>query len=296
MLAVLTPTYNRGQLLERCYNSLVKQTNKNFIWYVIDDGSKDETEEIIDKFKKSNEEKKDFRIVYIKKENGGKHSALNVGLKEINEEFVVILDSDDLLKENAVETILNDVVEVENEKFCGLGYLKLDLENNIVGKPYTSDGVVDTFINQRYNKNTFGDKCEVFKTKILKKFPFPEFDGENFVSEATVWCKMSGKYVMKFFNKGIYNCEYQPDGLTASVHKRLFNNPNGAVACYKELSSRDFKFSLRIKYTIAYIVYGLSAGMSLKQMKENHEQNKFLITILYLPAKIYFRKIQRKYK
>ncbi len=295
-LAILTPAFNRAELLKRTYKSLIEQSNKNFVWYIVDDGSTDKTEQVVEDFIKQNKNKKDFKIVYIKKENGGKHTALNTGLKEVKEDYVIILDSDDYLTNDAVETIFADTVKVDNNQdICGLGYLKLTTNGECVGKQYTQDGIVDTFINQRYNKNTYGDKAEVFKTEILKQFPFPEFENEKFVSEATVWCAMSGKYKMMFFNKGIYICEYQEGGLSDGVHKRLFKNPKGSVACYKQLSTNDFRLKLRVKYTSAYIVYSIEAGMSLKEMKENHMQNKFLISLLYLPAKICHKKRKSRF-
>ncbi len=295
-IAILTATYNRGHLLRRCYKSLREQINKNFVWYIIDDGSKDETENIVKEFIKQNEKEKEFKIFYIKKENGGKHTALNRGLREIGEEYVIILDSDDYLSDDAVETIENDISLInDRENFCGIGYLRVDLKGNVIGKEYTEDGIEDTFVNQRYNKNTFGDKSEVFKVDVLRNYPFPEIEGEKFLSESTVWCDMSGRYKMKFFNKGIYKCDYQVDGLSDGVHKRLFNNPIGAALCYKQLSSKEFKFKYRLKYTIAYIVYSLASGKKFKQIKKDYPQNKGLITMFYVPALLYFKKLKRRF-
>lgn len=296
-MAILTPAYNRAELLKRTYESLKNQTSKNFVWYIVDDGSSDNTEQVVKDFIKESKKEKDFEIIYTKKENGGKHTALNVGLKQIKENYVIILDSDDYLTNDAVETILQDIQLIDDKnEMCGLGYLRIKEDGSPIGKVYTQDGVVDTFINQRYNKNTYGDKAEVFKTGILKQFPFPEFENEKFVSESTVWCAMSGKYKMMFFNKGIYICEYQEGGLSDGIHKRLFKNPKGSSACYRQMSTKDFCFKLRVKYTIAYIVYSLEAGMSLKEMKENHSQNKFLISLLYIPSKIYHKKLKRRYE
>lgn len=267
------------------------------MWYIVDDGSSDNTEQVVKNFIKENKKKKEFEIIYIKKVNGGKHTALNVGLKQINEDYVIILDSDDYFTKDAVETILQDISFIDDKhEFCGLGYLRIKENGEVVGVKYTQDGVADTFINQRYNKNTYGDKAEVYKTEILKQFPFPEFENEKFVSESVVLCAMSGKYKMVFFNKGIYVCDYQEGGLSDGVHKRLFKNPKGASACYKQMSTNDFCFKIRAKYTIAYIVYSLEAGMGLKEMKKNHPQNKFLISLLYIPAKIYHKKLKRRYK
>ncbi len=295
-VAILTPSYNRANLLPRLYESLLTQSSDDFVWYIVDDGSGDNTEDVVQGFIDKSTKTKGFKIVYIKKENGGKHTALNVGIAQIDEPFTAIVDSDDYLKPNAIETIVSDSKNIQSDNYCGMAYLKECVDGKVTGKVYADDIVEDTFINQRYNKNTYGDKFEVFKTEILKKFPFPVFEGEKFVSESTVWCKMSGEYKMIFFNKSLYVCEYQEGGLSDGVKKRLFNNPKGSVACYKELSTKDFKLKLRIKYTIAYIVYALADKMTLKEMKKNHPQNKFLITLLYLPSLMYFKKLQRKFR
>lgn len=288
-LAILTPAYNRGELLKRAYESLKNQSNKNFVWYIVDDGSMDDTAQILEDLKKENM----VEIEYYYKQNGGKHTALNFGLNKIKENFVLILDSDDLLTYDAVETVLKDVKELD-ESFCGVGYLKADLSENVIGKKYSSNGVEDTFINQRYNKNVFGDKAEVFKVSVLKNFPFPEFENERFLSEAVVWCKISGTYKMKFYNKVIYKCEYRTDGLTANVKKILFNNPKGASACYKVLTGKQFNVKNKIKYTLLYIVYMLADNKSYKQIiKETN--NKFLTFLLYLPAFIIFKRWKRSF-
>lgn len=288
-LAILTPTFNRGKLLKTAYNSLKSQTDKNFVWYIVDDGSSDNTREVVEEIENENA----VCVKYFFKENGGKHTALNSGLQKVEEEFVIILDSDDILTNDAVEVILNDVKDL-GENFCGIGYLKSSIDGKVVGKGYTSNGVEDTFVNQRYNKNTFGDKAEVFRTEILKQFPFPEFEGEKFLSEATVWCKISGAYKMKFYNKVVYMCEYQTDGLSANVRKVLFQNPKGASACYKVLSGKEFNLKNRIKYTLLFIVYMLADGKKYKNiMKETN--SRFLTFWLYPIAVIIFKKWKRSF-
>lgn len=290
-LAIITPTYNRAELLNVAFNSLNKQTNKDFVWYVIDDGSKDNTEEVIEQLKKQ----ADFEIVFKRKENGGKHSALNVAFDLVQEDIILILDSDDELIENAVEMVIGDYQEIKNDdSICGIGYLKCHKDKTLIGKQYTEDGIVDTFANQRLNKNTYGDKCEVFKSKVLTKYKFPEFEGENFVGEATIWCKISLDYKMKFYNKAIYICEYLEGGLSDSVHKRLFKNPNGAVACYLSMSSKQMKFKPRLKYIIAYIVYSFAAKIRAKEQFRK-VSSKFLYILGFLPAWLIYLKKKRDY-
>lgn len=293
-LAIITPTYNRANLLHIAYQSLEKQTNKDFIWYVIDDGSTDNTKELMSEIIN----KASFKVVYQKKQNGGKHSALNFAYKLIDEELTLILDSDDELVDIAVETILNDYTLIKDEDtICGLGYLKLNKGQNnaVVGKPYTQDVIIDTFTNQRINKNTYGDKCEVFKSKILKQYPFPEFEGENFVSESAVWCKMSLDYKMKFINKGIYICEYQVGGLSDGIHRRLFNNPNGARACYLSMSSKQVKLMPRIKYTVAYTVYSFAAKTKVKEQFKK-VASKFIYIATFIPSWFIYLRKKRRYK
>lgn len=277
-LAILTPAYNRPHLLEKAYNSLVSQTCKDFVWYIVDDGSREPQSEIVEKFKAE----KKIKINLIIKENGGKHTALNEGLKYITEPAVLILDNDDFLTIDAVEQIKRDWITInKRDDFCGLGYLKCDVSGSIVGRLYTKDGVENTFINERYNNNIFGDKCEVYKTEILKKYPFPVFSGERFLSESTVWCQISGPYKFKFFNKAIYACEYQAGGLSDNVQKTLFNNPKGATLCYKILSGKGFNFKNKVKYTVLYIVHAKADKRKFCQIiKES--SNKFL-TFLLMP-------------
>lgn len=289
ILAILTPTYNREKLLQRAYHSLTNQTNKNFVWYVIDDGSVDNTKEVVKSFINENK----IKIKYFKKENGGKHTAINLGVSKIEEEFILILDSDDELTSDACETILNDVKNLE-ENFCGVGYLKSYLNGEVVGKKYTKNYIEDTFINQRYNKNTWGDKAEVFRTSILKQYPFPVFEGEKFLSEATVWCKISGKYKMVFYNKVIYKCEYQQGGLSDGVKKTLFNNPKGSCLCYKVISGKEFSFKNKIKYTILHLVHLFRLNKTKKEIMAE-VNSKFLGFLLYLPAKYIYLKRKKAF-
>ncbi|MBO5910272.1 MAG: glycosyltransferase family 2 protein [Clostridia bacterium] len=291
-MAIVTPTYNRGHLLKNVFDSLNKQTNKDFVWYIIDDGSADNTQEMVDELKQQT----DIEIIYKYKDNGGKHTAINMALDIVAEELTLILDSDDQLLPNAVEVIMNDYVDIKQDnQICGLGYLKCHTNMNIVGKQYTQDVIVDTFTNQRINHNTYGDKCEIFKTEIFKKFRFPEFKDERFVSESAIWCKMSLEYKMKFFNKPIYMCEYLEGGLSDNVKRRLFKNPKGAVECYLMMSSKQAKFKPRFKYTIAYTVYSFAAKAKIKQQfKRVH--SKFIYIATFIPAWIIYLTKKHKFK
>ena len=274
-LAIVTPTYNREKLLRRTFESLQRQTNKNFVWYIIDDGSVDNTEKLVKSFDA------DFKIIYKKKKNGGKHTALNYIIPKVKESFLLILDSDDFLTENCCDVILEKLNNIKEDNICGISFLKGSDENNFVGKPYTKDGIVDSFVNQRYNKRTIGDKAEVFRTDILQQYPFAVFENERFTSEAQVWCQISGKYKMIFYNQIIYICEYQVGGLSDNVRKTLYKNPKGACACYKQLTTMQFNLINRCKYTLLYTAHGLIAHYSLRHLLKNSGDK--LLFVLLLP-------------
>lgn len=121
-LTVFTPTYNRAYIIKNVYDSLVLQTEKNFEWLVIDDGSSDNTEELI----KSLIEEKKIHIRYEKKENGGQHTALNRAIEEARGKMLMIVDSDDYLKPNAVERVLYWENTINDKgKYAGVSGLKI---------------------------------------------------------------------------------------------------------------------------------------------------------------------------
>lgn len=292
LIAVITPTYNREKLLSNLYESLVNQTSHNFKWYIIDDGSKDNTSKVCKSF--INEKR--INIEYILKENGGKHTAINEAMKYVQEELSFIVDSDDELTSNAIEVIEDDYKYIESDdEICGLGYLRIDKKTNeAIGRFYSKDGLIDNFVNERINRNTYGDKAEIYKTKILKEYPFPVIEGERFMSESVVWCNISKKYKLRFFNKGIYICEYQQDGLSAGIHKTLFKNPKGAAECYLQMSSRQVNLKYRIKYTIAFSVYSFVAKTKLRDQFKR-VSSKFLLLCTFGIAYIIYLNKKRKY-
>jgi len=291
MISIITPTWNRANLINRLYESLIRQTNKNFEWIVVDDGSTDNTKEIVDGWIKENK----INIHYYLKPNGGKHTALNLAVQKASKELCFIVDSDDYISDDAVETIIADYDEIKgNDKISGIGYLRATLNGDVIGKEYTKDGVVDTFVNQRYNNNVYGDKAEVYKTSVLKKYTFPEFENEKFLSESVVWCEISKDYTMKFLNKKIYFCEYQQGGLSDNVRKRLFKNPKGACECYRAMCHKQFNLKNKIKFLLLYICHGIECGKSRQELKKGVDC-KFLFGIVYPFGKILHKKRSKVY-
>lgn len=245
-ITILTPTYNRSNLLIRVFESLKVQTSKNFEWIIVDDGSTDNTSIVINNF---NEES--FPIHYFKKENGGKHTALNFGIKKANGTHILILDSDDLLPNNAIEIIGNKIKNCP-PNLGGIVGRKSYLNGNFIGTFNYKEDFISNSLDIRYKYHVTGDLAEIFKTEILKKFPFPVFENEKFCPEALVWNRIAQKYDLLFFNESIYTAEYQTNGLTSSIIKIRMNSPKATMIHYSELASYNIPFKEKVKANINF--------------------------------------------
>ncbi len=225
-ITIFTPTYNRKNLIERLYQSLLQQTQKNFEWLVIDDGGTDNTEQY---FSDLLTKQQPFPIRYIKQENGGKHRAINNGVKSASGELFFIVDSDDYLTENAIEKINQWVATLDDShKWAGVSGLKGYSKDSVVGQRSEAT-YVDAKNSERRKYNLLGDKAEVYFTDVLKQRPFPEIPGEKFISEEIVWNAIArDDYFLRWFNEIIYICDYLDGGLTKDNSKD-WKNPQGRL-------------------------------------------------------------------
>lgn len=247
MITVFTPTYNRAYIITKLFESLKEQEFKDFEWLIVDDGSFDGTELLFEKFKK---EDIAFEIRYYKKENGGKHRAINYGLELANGELFFIVDSDDSLPKDSLKKVMEVYSSIKNkEGFAGVVGTKFYSDGNIVGKTFDGD-FIDATALERKRYSIIGDKAEVFITSVLRKYPFPEFEGENFISEGIVWNKIaSDGYKMRWFNYNIYKCDYLEDGLTNNLRNNYRKNPKGYLTYVKsEADLNKISFLQRLNW------------------------------------------------
>lgn len=290
-ITVLTPTYNRAKLLKRLYHSLLVQTSLNFTWMIIDDGSDDDTLQIVKSFQQEDK----ITIIYLKQENGGKHRALNRGIMQIETPLTYIVDSDDFLPKDAIETILQYHEKYRDEKkLCGYSFLRCYEDGRVNTAYFDRNEEIATYRDVRINGNIGGDKAEVFFTDILKKYPFPEFEGEKFMPEDTVWMQMSGPYEMVHINKCIYISEYLEGGLTKSGRAMKKYSPRGMMCRSKVyLEDAQVKTAVKIKMMVLYIIYGQFAKCSLREMWKNISR-KTLFILLLVPSYIVYLKWKKE--
>lgn len=251
-ITILTPTYNRASLLPRLFDSLLRQTNKDFEWIVVDDGSTDDTREVVANLKEKCGGA--FPMGYVYKANGGKHMAINIGAERARGELLFIADSDDLLTDDALETVANSWLDISDDKsFAGIAGLDITMDTReVIGSGLPQEHIDCNAIDIRYRHHVTGDMKEVFRTEVLREFPFPEFAGERFCPEQLVWFRMARRYRLRYINKPIYIADYQPDGITAGITRARMRNPSASMLTYAELTECPVPFLVKVKAAINF--------------------------------------------
>lgn len=262
-LTILTPAYNRAELLKNCYRSLLKQRCFDFEWIVVNDGSTDETGEVMREVCASNPP---FPIQYIEKENGGKHTALNAAHPYIRGKYVLILDSDDTLTPDAVSACLDGWRQYEKDSSIGIViFLRGHSETDPLCYAKDEYKPVDIMSYRRVCVHS-SDACEVVRTSVFREFPFPVFPGERFLSEGSLWGRMSFKYKCVYINRVIYLCEYLDGGLTKSGRPLRIRNPLGGMDNANVFMAAKNSLKIRVKNALLYTAYGYFANMNPRQM------------------------------
>ncbi len=275
---VFTTTYNRGYLLPRLYKSLCEQTSPDFIWLLIDDGSTDNTRELVEKWIIENK----IEIKYVFKPNGGMHTGHNEAYKRINTEYNVCIDSDDYLLIDSIQTIKDLIEEFnisDNNKITGIIGLNVSPSGKTIGNKFPRNILKSTYQDISYVHKAIGDKKIVFKTKNITKIaPYPSFEDEKFVP-LYYPIVLDSEYEYLCFNKNFCVVEYQDDGSTINIYKQYLKNPKGfrfsrkiEMLHYKNIN-RKFKSAVHL----------VSSNLILKEFNLIKFSPNILLTILAVP-------------
>lgn len=277
LLSVVTPVYNRAALLKTCWESLTRQTDKDFEWIVVDDGSTDGSADTIRALPDAG-----FPVVLVEKENGGKHTALNASHPHIHGQYVLILDSDDYLVDSAVAQVREGWNRFADNAQIGIvTFLKGTAEDSPSCMAMNEFVPVDIM---RYQRRFFysGDCCEVIRSELYLKYPFPVFAGERFLSEGALWNRVSFTHKCVYINSVIYIAEYLEGGLTKSGKPLRIRNPLGGMYTANLNMNPKNYMKRRIKYGLLFGCYGCFAGLTPVKMLKRSD-NK-LLAALTLPA------------
>lgn len=279
---VFTPTYNRKELLGKLYESLKNQTYKDFEWLIVDDGSEDNTEETVKDFISENK----LDIKYYYKKNGGKQRAYNFAVEKAEGELFICLDSDDEYVSDGLEIIMKYWKKYEkNDKIAGMGYLSTYPDGKVIGTEFSQNEMIESQFDI-YNKyGVKGDKGLMFRTEIIKKYPFPVFEGEKFTTEALVYNRISEKYKMLYINEKIEIKQYHDDGLTAKYNNLLLRNPKGQALYHNERNRHKMSFKQKILNNAVYYKFCKIAGYPFRKIWSKSEAKGMLV--LALPLGMY---------
>lgn len=279
-LTVFTPTYNRADLLVRCYESMKRQTEQKFIWLIIDDGSTDDTKELV---KSWETEEHIFELRYHYKENGGLHTAYNEAIAHIETPLCVCIDSDDYMPDDAVEKILKFWDENGSEKYAGI--VGLDY--------YTDDTVIGDLLPQQKSVNLIdlltgkypivnGDRTNVVRTELYKKYaPMKVFPGEKNFNPHYMHLQISQEYDFLVMNENLRYVEYQPGGMSDSMLRQYKSSPNSFLETRKlYLSFPNTSFKFRFRHCMHLVSSCILAGKFKDILRETPCK---AITILAVP-------------
>ena len=275
-LTVFTPTYNRAELLRRSYEALCRQTSKDFCWLIIDDGSTDNTKDVVDSWKRENI----IPITYAYKENGGLHTGYNKAIELMNTELCVCIDSDDWMPDNAVEIILSTWHSRDSDNVAG-----------IVGLDYSGNSPLGGFLpkikcchiyNLVFKYHHDSDKKIVIRVDLFKQVaPQPTYNGEKNFNPVLMISKIDLEYEWLILNKNLCYVDYQPEGMANNIFRQYFNSPNSFAA----LRIENFKFpNTTLLYKIKQYVHLGSSACLAKNLGWLHKAPYPTIAYMLLPV------------
>jgi glycosyltransferase involved in cell wall biosynthesis len=275
-ITVFTPTFNRAYCLDQLYQSLLRQTNKDFVWLIIDDGSIDNTPSLVENWITENK----LEIQYHYKMNGGMHTGYNLAYELIGTELNVCIDSDDYMTDDGIELILNHWKKFGSQKYAGI--IGLDCYKNgvVIGDEIPKNLFESTICEFNWVLGIKGDKKLVYRTDIMKQLPpYPTFPKEKFVPLDCKPVMADQNYKMLTLNKVLCIVEYMEDGSSKNIIKSYLNNPKGFA--YSRKVRMQYSPSIKDKFRNA--IHYVSSAIISKNYNFLFESPKKKLTLIAIP-------------
>lgn len=229
-----------------------RQTCKDFIWLIIDDGSEDNTRELVSEWLKQDN---GFEIRYLFQDNKGMHGAHNLAYGNIDTEINTCIDSDDYMPDDAVEKIVGFWKSCDrDEKVCG--FLALDAYSNgeIIGGRIPENIKRATSYEYYYKYGVKGDKKFILRSDLTRDNPYPIFEGEKYVNLATKYSLLDRDYELLCLNEVVCIVKYLPDGSSSNMFKQYLRNPKGFAYSRKLcMSLPDVSMKFRFNQAVHYV-------------------------------------------
>lgn len=290
ILTVFTPTYNRGYILHKCYESLLRQTCKDFVWVIIDDGSSDNTKDLVKEWIKESK----IEIKYYYQENQGMHGAHNKAYEVIDTELNVCIDSDDYMTDNAVELIINYWKNNRKDEYCGFGALNIFENGEVIGTKFPKELKESKYFDLYKKYKVKGDKKFIYRTELIKQNPYPIFKGEKYVGLDYKYMKLDEKYCLGLMNEPVCVVEYLADGSSLNMLRQYRKNPKG-FSFYRMENMKNPRGSLLYKFKES--IHYVSSSLLSKNKNFLKETPCKFLAILAIPfGYLLYRYILKKTK
>ena len=285
-LSILTATYNRANYLPKLYESIKENLKYNITpeWIIVDDGSTDDTKNIVQSFIDENK----VIIKYLYQKNNGKMLAINEAVKMATGDLIVDCDSDDCFTNNSFEIIEKNAKKLlQNQELYGLVFLKSEENGKISGKEFSQKEHITSMFDLYFKEDIGGEKIIVYNSKIRKQYSHQLEHNEKFITEARMYHKMDEKYKLLAINEVIEQGSYIEDGYTKNINKTFKESPYGYYMYFKELLQKDMRgvmFSKRLYAIKHYILFSYLTKNKFNANLIKDRLNRLLYTILYLPG------------
>lgn len=275
IITIFSPTYNRAHTIGRTYESLCRQTCKDFEWLVIDDGSTDNTKDLVQSWINENK----ISIRYIYQDNQGMHGAHNTAYRNITTELNTCIDSDDYMPDDAVERIVTLWKEKGSTKYAGIIGLDQDVQGHIIGTSF-SDELKETTLTDFYALGGKGDKKQVYRTEVINSYPdYPIFSDEKYVGLNYKYMLIDQDYPLLTLNKPLVIVDYQPDGSSFGMYRQYWNNPKG----FAFLRKTEMVLTKSWKRRFICCIHYVSSSIRAKNKNFLKESPKKIYTFLAIP-------------
>lgn len=271
IITIFTPVYNRAKTLVRLYESLKQQTNQSFIWVIVNDGSIDNTEELVNQWIKENL----IEIEYFYQDNSGKPIAHNVGVQKTKTELFTCVDSDDYLKNDAVEKLISCWNQKKNNNSIGILAYKEKEQGEVITQ-FKNDKMAEGTLREFYDSGLRGDTFLVYRSDVIKKYEFPKYEEEKFVPEAYLYDLMDQEGKLILLKESLYIAEYLEDGYTANMAILLYRNQKGYFTYINQRLKFDTTLRQKCSDTIRYL------GMAIAHSKKNIISNAVYPSFAFL--------------
>lgn len=288
-LTIFTPAYNRAHTLGRTYVSLLGQTCQDFEWLIIDDGSTDNTRELVEGWMAD----AIIPIRYIHQENRGMHSAHNNAYRNITTKLNTCVDSDDWMPNDAVEKIITFWKRYGSDKFAGIVGLDQTEDGKIIGTEFPAT-LKETTLQGFYAAGGKGDKKLVYRTDVITKYPeYPLFEGERYVGLAYKYMLVDHDYKLLTINEPLVIVEYQLDGSSYNMYRQYWRNPKG----FSFFRKTEMECTTNLKRRFLSCVHYVASSIIARNKSFLKESPKKLLTLLAIPfGLLWYLRIRSKVK